>query len=105
MGTAATVDPIDVAEEAPIDFIYTDELAGTGLQLVSASFEVDLRSGDDPNPAGILLGAHVMNGAADTVQQWVKGQVPGATYGVRCVAVDTNGTPRTAVARLAVKRL
>lgn len=102
MYTQPTIGPLDTDEIKPIYFQFSREVA-TMTTLVSATIEINLISGMDPNPQGMVVGLPSVDNTQKLVMQRITGSGRnGNTYNVRCLAVDNLGNVSVVAAILPV---
>jgi hypothetical protein len=98
------IGPIDPAEIKPVYFLFVDEVSG--VNIASAVVTVELVTGTDANPAGMLTGGVTIDNAQKIVQQRVSAAGrAGNTYKLRCEATDANGNVHAIAATLPVQGL
>ena len=98
----STIGPLDTAEIKTVYFPFSREVAA-GTTLLSATVELDVISGTDADPSGMLVGPAVI----DNTQKLVAQNVTGAgrnrnTYNIRCIAPDSRGNTNVVAAILPV---
>lgn len=98
----SVIGPLDTAEVKQAYFPFSREVAAT-TTLVSATVEVNLISGTDPNPQGMVVGTALIDNTQKLVAQDLTGAGRnGNTYNVRCIAIDSFGRPNVVAAILPV---
>ncbi len=109
MGTAKSVEPVDVGEGAWFEFDFSTDLATeTGTSVIvqnSIAFEVDVRAGIHQDAQSIVSGAPAVKPGGTVVRQLVRGVLPGVGYALRCKAAGPDGVPHVAVALFRGARL
>jgi len=98
----STIGPLDTAEIKPAYFPFSKEVAST-TTLISATVEVELISGADPDPQGMVVGAAVIDNTQKLIMQRLTGAGRhGNTYNIRCIATDNLGNISVVAAILPV---
>ena len=96
------MDVKDPAEKKLVVFSFANQIE-PGASIANASVQVLMATGSDPNPAAMLDGAPVINGAE--VMQRIQGGISGTDYSLRCLATDSAGLVHLVSAKLPVKTL
>lgn len=87
----SVIGPLDTAERKAAYFNFKREIAAT-TNLISATVEVDLVSGTDPDPQGMVVGTPLIDNTQKLVAQDLIGAGRnGNTYNVRCIGTDNLG--------------
>ena len=82
--------PKDPSTTEYFKFDYTkDTRFEVGETIVSASINISVFRGKDPEPAQLLTGPVIISGL--TVSQLVTGGVLGTTYDIQCLATTSSG--------------
>ena len=98
---------IDVADSVLLYFDFAPLLGREGLvidSLDAVTISIDVRGGFDPAPATRRVGAARLLSNGLLVEQRFAAGVEPVDYAVRCVAIDSAGQPRVAVAVFGVRR-
>lgn len=102
--SAVVIGPIDHQEVKPVYFVFVDEVAGANIS--GATVTVELVSGSDGSPSGILSGGVSIDNATKIVSQKIAptGR-SGNTYKLRCSAIDASSNVHIVAAQVAVVSL
>lgn len=98
----SVIGPLDTAERKAAYFNFKREVAPS-TNLLSATVEVELVSGTDADPQGMVVGTPLIDNTQKLVAQDLIGVGRnGNTYNIRCICPDSTGHISTVAALMQV---
>ena len=77
-------DPIEVVI---VTFDYCDSFVNSTETIISGTWSIAVKNGDDPNPSIMLAGLGTHDG--NTTSNYIQGGISGVTYLISCIVVTT----------------